>query len=163
MSHQHFLKRFQTQIKTPPPLITPPCLVNLEKGAFVRGALRKLVANCAPSCANLPVFRFVHPRKGAQNCRRFVVNLKVNFGQFYANIPFPMPPSPCNSRPDAIFSGCFVFVFVLFCSSFSLVLGLKLFGCEWKTVPQSTKSRKFQSDAEQRKSDSGGRPQSKRK
>ena len=37
--------------------------------------------------AKWPVFRFVHERKGAQNCRKFVANLKVNFGQFYANTP----------------------------------------------------------------------------
>ena len=29
-------------------------------------------------CAKLPVCRFVHQRKGAQNCRKFVANLKVN-------------------------------------------------------------------------------------
>ena len=61
---------------------------NPEKGAFARGALRKFVANCAP---NLPKIGFVHQRKGAQNCRKCVANLKVNFGQFYANTPFPMP------------------------------------------------------------------------
>ena len=43
--------------------------------------------------------------KIAQNCRYFVLcirgrvrksvaHLKVNFGQFYANTPFPIPPSP---------------------------------------------------------------------
>ena len=40
--------------------------------------------------------------KFAQNCRscirgrarKFVGNLKVNFGQFSANTPFPLPPSP---------------------------------------------------------------------
>ena len=45
-------------------------------------------------CDKLPVFLFVHQRKGAQNCRKFVANSKVNSGQFYANTPFPMPPSP---------------------------------------------------------------------
>ena len=44
-------------------------------------------------CAKLPLFRFVHHTKGAQNCRKFVANSTLNFGQFYANTPFPMPPS----------------------------------------------------------------------
>ena len=38
-------------------------------------------------------FRFVHHTKGAQNCRKFGADSKVNFGQFYANAPFAMPPS----------------------------------------------------------------------
>ena len=40
---------------------------------------RKLRAESAQNCQ---VFRFVHQRKGAQNCRKFVANWKVNFGQF---------------------------------------------------------------------------------
>ena len=51
--------------------------------------LRKLVAKHAP---NLMVFRFMHHRKGVQNCRKFVANSKVNFGKFYANTPLAMPP-----------------------------------------------------------------------
>ena len=50
---------------------------------------RKLRAKFAQ---NLPVFRFAHQRKGAQNCRKLVANLKVKFGQFCANTSFPMPP-----------------------------------------------------------------------
>ena len=53
----------------------------------------------AKICAKLPVVRFAYQRKGAQNYRKFVANLKVNFGQFYANTPFPMPPSP-NFRSE---------------------------------------------------------------
>ena len=36
-------------------------------------------------CTKLPVFRFVHHKKGAQSCRILVANSKVNFRQFYAN------------------------------------------------------------------------------
>ena len=39
------------------------------------------------------VFRSVHHRKGAQNCRKYVASLKISFGQFYTNTPFPMLPS----------------------------------------------------------------------
>ena len=66
---------------------------NPEKEAFARGALRKFVANSVPNLCKLAGILFVHQRKGAQNCRKFVPNLKVNFGQLYANASFPMPPS----------------------------------------------------------------------
>ena len=40
-------------------------------------------------CAKLPVFRFVHQRKGAQNCRKFVANLKVmQFRTISCKYPF---------------------------------------------------------------------------
>ena len=45
------------------------------------------------TCAKLLVLPFVHHTKGAQNCHKSVANSKVNFGQIYANTPFPMPPS----------------------------------------------------------------------
>ena len=58
--------------------ITHKKIRNPEKGASARGALRKFVANRARQiCAKLPVSRFVHQRKGAQNRRKFVANLKV--------------------------------------------------------------------------------------
>ena len=31
-------------------------------------------------CAKLRVFGFVHHRKGAQNCRKFVANFEIQFG-----------------------------------------------------------------------------------
>ena len=45
-----------------------------------------------PICAKLPVLRFVHSRRGAQKCRKFVANLKVNFGQIYTNNLFSNAP-----------------------------------------------------------------------
>ena len=39
-------------------------------------------------CAKPRGFRFFHQRKGAQNCRQFVVNSKINFGHLNANTPF---------------------------------------------------------------------------
>ena len=61
---------------------------NLEKGAFAKGAVRKFVANYAPK---LRVFCFMHQKKVVQNCRKLVADLKIFFGQFYANAPFPTP------------------------------------------------------------------------
>ena len=60
---------------------------------FREGGLREGVAQnlsqIAPQfCAKLPVFRFMHQRKGAQNYRKCAAGLKVNFGQFFAKI-FP--------------------------------------------------------------------------
>ena len=52
-----------------------------KEGGFARGALRKLW-----------VFSFVHHTKGAQNCRKFVANLKVIFGQFLCKYPFSNAP-----------------------------------------------------------------------
>ena len=71
-------------------------LRNPEKGAFAKGGRCANLSQIAHQICRKTwlVFRFVHQRKGAQNCRKFVANLKVNFGQFYANTPFPMPPSP---------------------------------------------------------------------
>ena len=48
----------------------------------------KLSLTARQICAKL-----LHLRKGVQNCRKLVANLKVNFGQFYANAPLAMPPS----------------------------------------------------------------------
>ena len=66
--------------------------------------IHNLRAKFAPKLA---VFRFAHQRKGAQHCRKFLANLKVNFGQFYANTPFAAPPSPnfCLERPGTLRSG----------------------------------------------------------
>ena len=69
-------------------------LRNPKKGPFAKGRCVNLSQIARQICAKLPVFHFVHQRKGAQNCRKFVANLKVNFGQVYANTPFTMPPSP---------------------------------------------------------------------
>ena len=63
-----------------------------EGGRSRKGALRKLSQIARQICAKLPVFRFVHQTKGAQNCRKFVVNLKVNFGQFLCKYPFSNAP-----------------------------------------------------------------------
>ena len=47
---------------------------NPEKGAFVRGALRKLIANSTPNLHNIAGFRFIchtRVRKIVINCRKF--------------------------------------------------------------------------------------------
>ena len=73
------LSRFSHEIKEN---ALPRIFQNPEKGAFARGALRKFVANCAPNiCAKLTVFRFVHQKKDAQNCRKFVASISDNFMQ----------------------------------------------------------------------------------
>ena len=36
-----------------------------------------LYKNHAPNCAKLPVFRFVHQKKGEQNCRKLVIDLSL--------------------------------------------------------------------------------------
>ena len=60
------------------------------KGSVPRGALRKLVANCAPnSCKNAGISIGLYI---IQKVHRFVANSKVNFRQFYANNAFPVPP-----------------------------------------------------------------------
>ena len=61
-------------------------------GPSGRGALRKFVANCAPnSMRKIGGISFVRLR---WRVRKIVANLSRNFGQFYANTPFPMPLSP---------------------------------------------------------------------
>ena len=65
-----------------------------RRGRSRRGRCANLLQIARQICANCWYIRFIHQREGAQNCRKFVANLKVNFGQFYANTPFPMPPSP---------------------------------------------------------------------
>ena len=67
-----------------------PNIRNPKKGAFAKGRRANLLQPAHQICAKLPAFRLVHPRR----VRKIVANLKVNFGQFYANSPFPMPPSP---------------------------------------------------------------------
>ena len=66
-------------------------LRNPEKGGFARGVLRKFAANCAPNLRKIAGISFRTSEAGAQNCRELVANLKlsVNFGQIYANKPFP--------------------------------------------------------------------------
>ena len=56
-------------------------------------------------CTNLLVFCFVHHTKGAQNCRKFAANSKLNFGHFHANTPFPMPPSRNSDKMVKIMPG----------------------------------------------------------
>ena len=74
----------------------PQPLLILRKMNFCQksreGGVRKggVAQICLP-CAKLPVFCFVHQMKGAQNCRKFVANLKLHFGQFYANTLFQRP------------------------------------------------------------------------
>ena len=63
----------------------------LRRGRSRRGRCANLSQIERQICAKLPVFRFVHQRKGAQRCRKFVANSKVNFGQFYANTLFQCP------------------------------------------------------------------------
>ena len=46
--------------------------------------------------SKLRVFRFVHQRKCVRDGSESVSNQKIKFGQFYANTPFPMPPSPIS-------------------------------------------------------------------
>ena len=78
-----------------------------RRGRSRRGRCANLSQIARQICAKLLVVCFVHQRKGGQNCRKFVANLKVNFGQFYANTPFPMPPSPnfCHFFCQTHFAG----------------------------------------------------------
>ena len=62
------------------------CLLNCENQEIPRRG-RSRGGRCANLSqlarrirAKLPVFRFVHQRKGAQNCRKSVANLQVHFG-----------------------------------------------------------------------------------
>ena len=52
------------------------------------GTLCKFVATCRQMYAKLRRNCFVLSRKGAQNCRKFVVNWKIHFGQIYGKCPF---------------------------------------------------------------------------
>ena len=66
---------------------------NPEKGAFARGVLRANQSQIARKfCAKLPVFCFIHQRKGVRKSRKFVANLKVDFAQFYAIPPLSDAP-----------------------------------------------------------------------
>ena len=77
--------------------VVPKQVRNLEKGAFARGTVHKFVAIACQIMAQirtkLPAFRVIHQRKGAENCRKVVANSTINFGQCYANTPFPVPTS----------------------------------------------------------------------
>ena len=79
-----------------------------------RGRCANLSQIARQTCAKLLAFRFVHQRKGAQNCRKLVANLKVNFGQFYANTPVqcplleisePNPPTISHRNDQAVVQG----------------------------------------------------------
>ena len=50
--------------------------------------MRKFVANCAPNLRKIAGISF---RASEEGCRNIVANLKVNFGQFYANTLFQCP------------------------------------------------------------------------
>ena len=62
---------------------------NPEKGALAKGALRRFVANCVPNLRKNCRYFVSYIRASV---RKIVANLKANFGQSYANTPFPKPP-----------------------------------------------------------------------
>ena len=61
------------------------------EGGVRKGASCKFVANCAP---NLRKIACVSSWCIRRRVHKIVANSKIIFGQFYANTPFPMPPSP---------------------------------------------------------------------
>ena len=64
-------------------------LSEIPRRGVREGALRKFVANCAPNLRKIAGISF----RESGRVRKIVANLSRNFGQFYANTPFPMPPS----------------------------------------------------------------------
>ena len=59
-----------------------------------KGALRKFVANCAPNVRKIAGISFRASEEGCAHLSQICREFEVNFGQFYANTPFPIPPSP---------------------------------------------------------------------
>ena len=82
-------------------------LSEIREGGVREGGVaqicRKLRAKFAQNCR----YSFRTSEEGAQNCRKFVANLQVHFGQFCANTPFPMSPSPnfCLWRYELLHKG----------------------------------------------------------
>ena len=59
-------------------IVVSPALTEIpRRGRSREGRCANLSQSARQICAKLPLFRFVHQRKGVQNCRKFVVNLKV--------------------------------------------------------------------------------------
>ena len=80
-----------------------------KKGAFARGALREFVANRAPNLREIAGISFRTFEEGCAKLPQICRELEINFGQLYANTPFPMHPSPnfLNQRfpMDNVFAG----------------------------------------------------------
>ena len=64
---------------------------NFDRGALLRGVLRRFVANCAAILDKITGISFFTAQ---EKVRKLVANSKINFGQFYADTLFPMPLCP---------------------------------------------------------------------
>ena len=60
----------------------PDLFRNPQSGDVREGGIAQICRKLRAKFARLLVFRFLHQRKGAQNCRKFVANLKSNSDNF---------------------------------------------------------------------------------